>query len=76
MMFLALLFYIYCIIGALVVAICTAQEKWPKYMSNDSSAVDFGPTVIFFLLCGPVFWVGLTFFVIFRWVMSLVEEEE
>jgi len=71
MFFLALLFYIYCIIGGVIGLHCYLSEKWPKYTEDDY--MDGGPTVLFFLFCGPIFWVGLLLFVTFRGVINILK---
>jgi hypothetical protein len=75
MMFLGLLLFIYCVIGAIVGAVCWMQGKWPKYMPNSDKVVDDAKTLLFALLCGPLFWVGGLLFIIFRFVIGLLKEE-
>jgi len=78
------LFYVYCIIGAVVGAICWMQDKWPKQRLVEDTVgglasfyeTDLNNTVLFALFCGPIFWVGGLFFIIFRWVFSLLKDEE
>lgn len=72
MIFIAMLFYVYCIIGAIVGGVCWMQAKWPVYMPNSDKVVDDGKTLLFALFCGPLFWISGLIYIIFRRIIRLV----
>ena len=75
MIFIAILFYIYCIVGAIVGVVCWMDEKWPKYMKDDSALLDGNATIGFFFCCGPFFWIVGLFFIVFRFIVGLLKKE-
>lgn len=85
MIFLAILFYAYCLIGAAVGVICWVGGDWPVKVKVGDKRPD-GPgthmkvhltrTVLFAFFSGPLFWVCGLLFIIFVFIVDLLRVEE
>lgn len=79
--FLATLLFIYCIIGAIVGMVQWIEESWPKREKIKdevtgvctTEAIDLDKTVLFFILCGPLFWIAVFFAICFTLVLKLLK---
>lgn len=89
MIFLAILFYAYCFIGAAIGVICFLGGDWPVkvkvvnkqpdgqgWRTGTHVKVHLSRTVLFALFCGPLFWVCGLLFVIFVFIIDLLRVEE
>lgn len=77
MMFIAVVLFIFYLIGLVVgiIAFAAPIYDYPK-MNKDTNTYDIIPTAKFFLLMGPLFWIVTGFYFFFKWGFSLLEDKD
>lgn len=81
---LGFIFTAYCVVGCVVGWVAWCEEKWPVRKIHHDNVGGLGTyvgynmdrTILFALVCGPLFWISISFYTIFARAAKLLKHDE